>query len=41
MLNDWMVLNIDIEGLRKKLIKVYLKVPPLHWHLDQVRETKT
>jgi len=37
MLNDWMILNVDIQGLRKELIKVYLKVPSLHWHLDQVR----
>jgi hypothetical protein len=26
VLNDWMILNIDIEGLRKELIMAYLKV---------------
>jgi len=41
VLNDWMILNIDIQGLRKELIMAYLKVLSLHSHLDQVRETKT
>ena len=41
VLNDWMILTIEFQGVRKELIMAYLKVLSLHLYLDHVRKTKT
>lgn len=39
VLNDWLIINSELQGLGKEFVVVCFKVLSLNLHTDQLRET--